>query len=82
VQDNPNINIDAVKTTAASKPMMINRILLALEKELLILPKDKIVIEEFLSFRQSDGKLQAISGKHDDIIMSLAFALTVINNPI
>ena len=73
-----NVDFEAVKTTASSKPKMINRLSLALEKGLINYPNDKIIIEEFLSFRQNGVKLEAIQGKHDDIIMSLAFAVTVL----
>ena len=76
-KSNLNTNIEPVKTTAVSKPVFINRLLLMLEKTQLIIPNDRVVIEEFLSFRNSDGKLQAIAGRHDDVIMSLAFALSV-----
>ena len=76
-KSNINTNIEPVKTTAVSKPVFINRLLLILEKTQLIIPNDRVVIEEFLSFRNTDGKLQAIAGRHDDIIMSLAFALSI-----
>jgi len=70
-----NTSFEAVKTTGSSKPMMINKLTLALERKLLVYPNDKKVIEEFLSFRQNGQRLEAIEGKHDDIIMSLAFAV-------
>lgn len=73
-----NVDFEAVKTTGSSKPKMINRLSLALEKGLINYPNDKTIIEEFLSFRQNGVKLEAIAGKHDDIIMSLAFAVTVL----
>lgn len=57
---------------------MINRLSLALEKGLITYPNDKLVVEEFLSFRQNGVKLEAIAGKHDDVIMSLAFATVVL----
>jgi phage terminase large subunit-like protein len=75
-----NIEFEAIKTTGSSKPKMINRLSLLLEKELITYPNDKIIIEEFLSFRQNGVKLEAIAGKHDDIIMSLAFAVAVLPN--
>jgi hypothetical protein len=56
---------------------MINRLILALERQQLTIANDKTVIEEFLSFRQNGSRLEAIAGKHDDIIMSLAFAVVV-----
>ncbi len=72
-----NINFEAVKTTSSSKPIMINRLTLALEKQQLIFPNDKTIIEEFLSFRKNGNRLEAIDGKHDDIIMALSFAIIV-----
>jgi phage terminase large subunit-like protein len=72
---NLNIDFEAIKTTGSSKPTMINRLTLALERQQLILPNDRTIVEEFLSFRQNGSRLEAIDGKHDDIIMSLAFAI-------
>ncbi len=71
------IDFQAIKTTGQSKPMMINKLILALEKNLLIYPNDYKIIEEFLSFRQYNNRLEAMTGKHDDIIMSLSFAIMV-----
>lgn len=73
-----NVDFEPIKTTGSSKPKMINRLSLALEKGLITYPDDKIIIEEFLSFRQNGHKLEAIQGKHDDVIMSLAFAVTIL----
>ena len=73
-----NVEFEAIKTTGSSKPKMINRLSLAWEKGSNAYPDDKIIIEEFLSFRQNGIKLEAIAGKHDDVIMSLAFAVTVL----
>lgn len=36
-----------------------------------------MLIEEMLSYRRVGAKLEAASGKHDDTIMSVSFALTV-----
>lgn len=73
-----NVDFEAIKTTGSSKPKMINRLSLSLEKGLIAYPNDRLIIEEFLSFRQNGIKLEAIQGKHDDIIMSLAFAVVVL----
>jgi phage terminase large subunit-like protein len=73
-----SVDIKPIKTTAQSKPMMINRLMLFMEKGLLIYPNNKYIIEEFLSFRQNGSSLEAIQGKHDDIIMALAFAVSLI----
>jgi phage terminase large subunit-like protein len=69
--------IVAIKTTAQSKPTMITGLMLAMEQQALILPKDKIVLEELFSFRNNDGFLSAIAGKHDDILMAISFALSI-----
>lgn len=70
-----NTDFEPIKTTSSSKPTMINRLTLALERQQLIFPNDRTIVEEFLSFRQNGSRLEAIEGKHDDIIMSLAFAI-------
>jgi phage terminase large subunit-like protein len=74
-----NIDIQAIKTTGDSKPVMISNLILALEKQLLIYPNNCPVIDEMLSFRRFGNKLEATPGKHDDVIMSSAFALSVSN---
>jgi phage terminase large subunit-like protein len=75
--EHPEKNIEAIKTTAQSKPTMINLLMLAMEQSVLILPKDKIVLKELFSFRNNDGIYGAISGEHDDLIMAITFALAV-----
>jgi|CryBogDrversion2_11_1035321.scaffolds.fasta_scaffold00054_25 hypothetical protein len=75
--ENSGTNIDAIKTTGSSKPVMINRLLLTLERNMLILPNDSIVTNEFQSFRNNEGKLEALTGQNDDVIMAISFGLTV-----
>ena len=70
------IDFKEIKTTAQSKPIMINKLILILEKHLLTYPNDKKIIEEFLSFRDYNGRLESMNGKHDDIIMSLCFIVS------
>jgi len=50
-----------------------------MERGELIYPDDKRIVEELLSFRKIGDKLEASSGKHDDIVMALAFAVAVAN---
>ncbi len=64
------------KTTNTSKQTAIDRLLLELENRNLIFPGDSIVLEEFRAFRRNDKKLEAATGKTDDIIMSLAINLS------
>lgn len=55
---------------------MIDRLLLALEQKYLSFPPEPMIQEEFFSFQRSEKGLGAPSGKHDDIVMSSAFALS------
>lgn len=67
-----NNKFTAIHTTGDSKPLMIEKLSYCLESEKLFLVNDKILIDEFLSFQRNGKKLESISGKHDDIVMSLA----------
>jgi len=67
----------AIKTTGDSKPSMISTLQLALEKQAISFPKNTPIIDELLTFRRKGNKLEASSGKHDDCVMALAFALSV-----
>lgn len=68
---------EAIRTTGDSKPGMIDRLLLVLEKGILKYLSNSPLIEELLVFRRVGAKLEASSGKHDDVIMSVCFALAV-----
>jgi phage terminase large subunit-like protein len=71
--------IEAIKTTGDTKPQMIDRLILALEKRAVTFPPGPIT-DELLSYRRTGHKLkqlEASPGKHDDTVMGLAFALTV-----
>jgi hypothetical protein len=76
-KEHSNIAFQAIRTTADSKPAMIGSLILAMEKHELIYDAKSPLIDEMLSFRRSGTKLEATQGKHDDAIMSTAFALTV-----
>ena len=68
-------NILGVATTASSKPVMIGRLQIALERGVLRIPRGPI-IDELLAFRRTDsGKLEAGGSAHDDTVMALALAL-------
>lgn len=66
-----------IKTTSKSKPLMVERLSYALERELLTLPDKEVVRNEFLSFQRFGTKMSAPPGKHDDIVMAIAFAVTI-----
>lgn len=78
ILDRPGTDFEAIKTTAQSKPLMISRLLMAMEDETLTLPQDKRFIQEFLSFQKVGNKMQAVGGKaYDDIVLATSFAITV-----
>ena len=66
-----------IATTGDSKPAMLDRLKLMMESTRFIYPQNSLIVDELLSFKRNDKKLEASSGKHDDIIMSVAFALSV-----
>ena len=72
-----DIDIEAIRTTGDSKPVMISNMVLALEKEQLIYPYNSPLVDEMLSFRREGKKLEAAPGKHDDVVMGVAFAVTI-----
>lgn len=69
--------IEAIRTTGDSKPAMIDRLILALEKSSLKYLSNSPLIEELLTFRRVGNKLEASAGKHDDCVMGVCFALAV-----
>jgi hypothetical protein len=70
-------NLEAIRTTGDSKPVMISTLQLALEKSCLSFPNNSPITDELLTFRRAGNKLEAPSGKHDDCVMALCFALAV-----
>lgn len=72
-----HIKFEAIRTTGDTKPVMISNLVLALEKGMLIYPAKSPLIDEMLSFRRQGMKLEAASGKHDDIVLAVSFALAV-----
>ena len=68
--------IQGFATTAASKPVLIGRLQIALERGVLRIPKGSIIIEELLAYRRTDsGKLEAGGKAHDDCVIALGLAL-------
>lgn len=77
-EQNLSIEFKPIRTSQSSKPIMIGKLKLLIERELLILPDDQTVINEFLSFVKNGNKLEAISSKHrDDIVLALAFVAAI-----
>ena len=72
----PNIEFIDIRTSESSKPVMISRLKLALEREAFVFPADCPLKDELLTFRQQGKRLEAAPGKHDDYVMGSAIALT------
>lgn len=79
-KSNTGFKFKKIVTTKDSKLMMISRLKLFLESSRIEFPKNNMIIEEFLNFRRVGEKLEAISGKNDDIIMAISFALEAFEN--
>ena len=68
-------SIEGFSTTRDSKEALISRLVIALERHDLTIPKSYIT-QELLAFqRKSDGKLEAAPKFHDDCVIGLALAL-------
>lgn len=78
----PTDRIEGVVTTANSKRINTDRLVLLLERREVVFPPDCPLKEEMLNFRQSEtGKREAASGFHDDVIMSMAIAFSNLDFP-
>ena len=74
----PNYAIETFNTSRPSKTVATDRILYLLERDELIFPPG-IIGEELRAFQQKEsGAREAASGAHDDSVMSLAFACSLI----
>lgn len=65
-------------TTAQSKPIAIERLVLFLERGWLQIP-DPQIADELKAFQRNGRKLEAASGKHDDTVMALAFLTALVD---
>lgn len=74
---NYKTKFDDIKTTKDTKTTMVSALILGLEKRKFNYPDNSILVDEMLSYRRIGAKFEAASGKHDDTIMSVSFALTV-----
>ena len=75
VKINKYTNFERIKTTGDSKPLMLDRLKMLIENRKFIYPNNSQIIDELLNFKKNKNKLEASNGKHDDIIMGVAFAL-------
>jgi hypothetical protein len=74
---NYKTKFEDIKTTKDTKTTMVSSLILGLEKRKFSYPDNSILVDEMLSYRRIGAKFEAASGKHDDTIMSVSFALTV-----
>lgn len=74
----PNYAIETFNTSRPSKTVATDRILYLLERDELVFPAG-IIADELRAFQQQEsGTRQAASGAHDDIVMALSFACSLI----
>lgn len=74
----PNYAIETFNTSRASKTVATDRILYLLERDELLFPPG-IIADELRAFQQQEnGARQAVNGAHDDTVMALAFACSLI----
>lgn len=74
----PNYAIETFNTSRSSKTVATDRILYLLERDELIYPCG-IIADELRAFQQQEnGARQAVNGAHDDTVMALAFACSLI----
>ena len=74
----PNYAIETFNTSRSSKTVATDRILYLLERDELIYPSG-IIADELRAFQQQEnGARQAVNGAHDDTVMALAFACSLI----
>lgn len=76
----PEYVIEVFSTTRPSKVVATDRILFLLEHDDLIFPEG-IIVEELRAFQQKEtGVREAAAGAHDDTVMALAFACSLIED--
>jgi len=74
----PNYAVETFSTTRPSKNTATDRVLYYLERDELIFP-DGIITSELRAFQQKEnGQREAAPGAHDDIVMALSFACSLI----
>lgn len=64
------------KTDGISRPLMLDRLIEAIESDYLLI-YDKDILSECLTLINNNGKIEAATGKHDDLIIACAIALQI-----
>ena len=73
-----DIPIKEITMTENSKRLLIDRIILSLERDRLRFDSQSPLKEELLLFRRDGRKMGAPVGKHDDCVMALGLALSTV----
>lgn len=76
VREFKNVDIEGFHTSQTSKQTLISNIILAMEQRRLLFPGNSILVEELSSFVRKGNRLEAASGRHDDSVLALGFALS------
>lgn len=75
----PSYAIELFSTSRPSKMVATDRILYLLEHDWLVLPEDGPIADELRAFQHKEsGAREAAAGCHDDTVMALAFACSLI----
>jgi len=69
--------IEKITTNQSNKVGNITRLILAMEQNIISIPRNSPFYQEFFDFRSYGEQYRAISSKNDDCIMSLAITLAV-----
>jgi hypothetical protein len=75
-KNHSHIRVRSFHTSQESKLSAIERLVLAMEKQVLFIPTNSPISNEMLSFRRVGKKLEASPGQHDDTVMALAVCLS------
>jgi phage FluMu gp28-like protein len=75
-KNHSHIRVRSFHTSQESKLSAIERLVLAMEKQVLFIPSNSPISNEMLSFRRVGKKLEAAPGNHDDVVMALAVCLS------
>lgn len=74
----PNYAIETFSTSRPSKITATDRVLYYLERDELIFPEG-VIVDELRAFQQKEsGQREAAPGAHDDVVMALAFACSLV----
>lgn len=66
--------IEKFSTTASSKPILISRVKLGMERGEVEISPGSVIEQELLSYRQVGNKMEAATGGHDDALMAMCLA--------